>query len=121
MAKINLQNINNHTAYTIKELAEKEKLDRDPKTFSRWIDAGLKIVPGCKHPILILGSDLREFDNKRRRKNKFSRKCKENELPCFSCEEPRKPKRGTIITKEGYKTALCSVCNSRMSRTLKPP
>jgi len=59
MTKINRQKISKHMSYTIKELSE--ILSVDAKTVGRWIDRGLRIVPGGKNPIFILGSDLKEF------------------------------------------------------------
>lgn len=103
-------------SYTIKELSE--RLPANEKTLLRWIDDGLKIVIGCKKPILILGSELQDFLRKKDAKRKVS--LKRSEFYCFRCKVARPAKRGTIKTLSDRKTALCRVCNGKMSRIIKP-
>ncbi len=103
-------------SYTIKELIE--LLSIDSKTVGRWIDRGLKIVPGGKNPIFIAGSDLKEFIRKKDSKRKV--KLERNEFYCFTCKAPRRAKRGSLRKLKNNKTGLCHVCNGKISRTFEP-
>jgi hypothetical protein len=104
--------------YAIKELPK--LLSVDKKTVRRWIaEKGLKTVPGSKHPILILGSDLKEFLRNKDSKKKIG-KLKRNEFPCLHCNAARRAKRGSIKELGNRKIGLCSVCNRKMSRIFKP-
>jgi hypothetical protein len=116
MTKINRQKVFKHMPYTIKELPE--LLSVDKKTIRRWIEKGLKTVPGSKHPIFIMGSDLKEFLRDKDSKKKF--KLKRNEFPCFHCKAARRAKRGSIKELKNKKIGLCSVCNRKMCRIFKP-
>lgn len=114
--KINPQKINMHRSYQVKELAGFLSIDK--KTCFRWIDDGLKIVEGSKKPILIMGQDLKEFLSKRKQKRKF--KLKRCEFFCLSCKKPTNAKKGSTKIKNGKKLAVCRVCSSKISRTIKP-
>jgi hypothetical protein len=116
MTRVNPQKISNNITYTIKELMVHLCLNQ--KTFLRWIDNGLKVVPGGKNPILILGADLKEFLRHKNLKNKRG-KLKENEFNCLTCKHARRAKRGSITQKRNVKKAVCSVCNGKMCRTFK--
>jgi hypothetical protein len=82
------------------------------------MDNGLKVVPGCKKPILISGSDLKEFNKNKNSKKKA--KMKRNEFYCMTCKAPRRAKRGSIKMLSDRKIGLCSVCNGEVSRIFKP-
>lgn len=116
MAKINLQKINKHRSYTVKEIME--LLGVVERTCRRWIDGGLPIIPGGKHPILISGNDLKEFLKNRKLKRKIP--LNRNQLLCMHCKAARYAKRGSIKISGDKKIALCRVCNGKMSRTIKP-
>lgn len=103
-------------SYTLKELSE--LLSIDTKTVGRWIDRGLKIVPGGKNPILILGSDLKEFLRNKDSKKKV--KLKRNEFYCFHCKAARRAKHGSITRLKDKKIGLCHVCSGKMCRIFKP-
>lgn len=103
-------------SYTIKEWSD--LLDVTKKTVGRWIDIGLKIIPGCKNPILISGSDLKEFLRNKDSKKRF--KLKRNEFSCLHCKAARKAKRGSVKELNNRKTGICSVCGRKMSRIFKP-
>ena len=103
-------------SYTIKELSD--ELGINKKTCLRWIASGLKIVGGSKKPILIMGSDLKDFLRNKGRKKKV--KLNRSEFYCFSCRVPRRAKRGSIKKLKGTKTGLCHVCNGRMCRIFEP-
>jgi hypothetical protein len=117
MTKINYQGVSKHMPYKIKELPE--ILHVDKKTIRRWItEKGLKTVPGSKHPILIRGSDLKQFlRDKDSKKKKI--KLERHEFNCLHCKAARRAKRGSIKELNNRKTGLCSVCNGKMSRTFK--
>lgn len=100
-------------SYTIKEISDCLKINQ--KTPLRWIEKGLPIVPGGKKPIIILGSDIKNFLRKKDSKKKI--KLKRNEFYCFTCKAARNAKRGSIKKLKNRKTAVCSVCNGKMSRT----
>lgn len=116
MKKISPKKLNSYIAYSIKELME--LLGIDHKTVTRWIEDGLKIVEGSKKPILIMGQDVKDFLNQRQQKKKF--KLKRSEFLCFHCRQPTNAKKGSIRIKNGKKLAVCRVCSSKISRTIKP-
>ncbi len=105
-----------HMSYTIKELLP--LLHVGEKSFQRWIDRGLKVVPGSKRPILILGSDLKEFLRNKDAKKKV--KLKRNEFYCLTCKAPRRAKRGSVKILSDRKTGDCCVCSGKMSKIIKP-
>ncbi len=100
-------------SYTIKELAD--CLNVSEKTCLRWVEKGLPIVPGSKKPMLLLGSDIKDFLRKKDSKKKV--KLKRNEFYCLTCKAARNAKRGSIKKLKNRKTALCRVCNGKMSKT----
>ncbi len=114
--KINPKKIFGHRSYTIKELSG--FLNIDKKTCLRWISDGLKIIPGCKNPILINGNDIKEFLTNRKLKKKI--KLTRYQFLCMTCKGARNAKRGSIRVVGNKKSALCRVCNGNMSRLIKP-
>ena len=101
-------------SYTIKELSS--ELNVTEKTCHRWIANGLKTVEGSKKPILIMGTDIKEFlRNKNSKKKVFLGR---NEFYCFTCRSPRSAKRGSNCKLKNKKTGICTVCNGKMSRTI---
>ena len=115
MTRINRQKISGSMSYTIKEMSD--CLNVSQKTCSRWITNGLSTVPGSKKPILILGSEIKDFLRKKDSKKKI--KLKRNEFYCFKCKAARNAKRGSIKKLRKQKTAVCRVCNGKMSRTIQ--
>jgi len=116
MTKINPKGIKKHMSYNIKQLSD--ILCVNEKTCLRWIDAGLQVVEEGKKPILITGSDLKVF-----LKNKDSKKkvhLKRNEFYCLRCKVPRHAKRESVETLSDRKVGICSVCNGKMTRIIKP-
>lgn len=116
MTRFNPQKISKHMSYTPEGLAN--TLEIDKKTCLRWIDEGLPIVPGSKKPILILGSDIKNFIRARNSKKKV--KLQRHEFYCLRCKAPRRAKRGTIERAGDTKRGLCSVCNGKVVRKIKP-
>lgn len=88
------------------------------KTCGRWIEQGLPTVPGSHKPILILGDDAKIFI--RNRNIKVVIKLKRHEFNCFKCKCPRRAKKGSIGVSGNIKRGLCSVCNSKMCKTIHP-
>ena len=80
MTKINRQKISKHMSYTIKELTN--ELGISEKQCLRWIASGLKIIAGSKKPILIIGSDAKEFLRNKDSKKKV--RMKRSEFYCFT-------------------------------------
>lgn len=116
MTRFNPQKIYAHLSYTIKELSE--LLAINEKTCLRWIDEGLRIVPDSKKPILITGSDAKEFIRKRNTKKKV--KLNRSEFYCLKCRGPTRAKRGSIVIVGNMKKAICSVCNGKIRKMFKP-
>lgn len=112
--KTNTRKICSHRSYTIDELSK--ILGKCEKTFSRWIEEGLKTIPGCKKPILISGREVKEFMKNRRLKRKIP--LNRNQFLCMTCKAARYAKRGSIKVVGDKKTALCRVCNGKMSRII---
>lgn len=98
----------------IKELSD--VLGVNERTCFRWIDEGLKIIPGCKKPILIKGKDIKEFLNNRKMKKKIT--LNRNQFLCLTCKKASYAKRGSIRVIRNKKTALCRVCNGKMGRII---
>jgi hypothetical protein len=116
MRKINPKGVYRHRSYTIEELSA--LLSKNKKTLLRWIDSGLKTIPESKKPILIMGSDLKEF-----LRNKYSKKkakLKRNQFYCLACKKAVYAKRGSIEIFNNQKRALCRVCNGKICRIIKP-
>ncbi len=101
-------------SYTIKELSG--LLSVNEKTCLRWIESGLKTIPESKKPILILGSDLKEFLRVKNSKMKVT--LNRSQFYCLSCKAATYAKRGSIVKTNNKKVALCRVCNGRMSRII---
>jgi len=108
-----------HRSYTVEEAALLYEVHK--RTVRNWIIKGLPICDD-KRPLLILGTDLREFLKQQRQTNK--RKCKPSELYCLKCREPRIPDQNTIefieeTNTKGRVVAACSVCSSWMNKYFK--
>lgn len=83
-----------------------------------WIKAGLPTVRETR-PILILGSELRGWLEKRRKAAK--RPCPPGTIYCFKCREPRPPALGMVEyvpmnAKSGNLKAMCADCETFMHR-----
>ena len=100
--------------YTIKEISE--LLNKSEKTCHRWIEKGLKIIPGGKKVILIKGDELKEFLRNKQRKKKI--KLERSQFYCLTCKQAVYAKRGTLKTLSKRKTAHCRVCNGKINRLI---
>lgn len=108
-----------HRSYTVEEVALLYEVHK--RTVRNWIIKGLAVCDD-KRPILILGSDLKQFLQQQRKVNK--RKCKPSELYCLKCREPSSPDQNTLefieeTNTKGRVIAACSVCNSMMNKYFK--
>jgi len=108
-----------HRSYTVEEVALLYEVHK--RTVRNWLIKGLAACDD-KRPLLILGSDLKQFLQQQRKVNK--RKCKPSELYCLKCREPRIPNQNTIefieeTNTKGRVIAACSVCNSLMNKYFK--
>jgi hypothetical protein len=86
MAKCNPMLAKINKIYTIQDIAETFK--RHPRTVINWIKDGLEVC-SKKRPMMILGSDLREYLNAKMKKNR--KPCGPGELYCVACKIPRVP------------------------------
>ena len=112
--KTNSRTICSHISYTIEELSKIS--GRCEKTCFRWIEQGLRTIPGGKYPILISGRDIKEF--MRNRKLKRGIPLNRSQFLCLTCKAARFAKRGSIRVVDGKKNALCRVCNGKMSKII---
>ncbi|MFQ3194719.1 MAG: hypothetical protein ACI9N3_001547 [Colwellia sp.] len=108
-----------HRSYTVEEAALLYEVHK--RTVRNWIIKGLPICDD-KRPLLILGTDLKQFLKQQRQENK--RTCKPSELYCLKCREPRLPDQNTLefieeTNTKGRVIAACSVCNSWMNKYFK--
>ena len=119
MTRIDCRGVHKDQSYTPEELM---LLLRPPvkaaKTVYRWIEMGLKVVPGSKKPFLIRGSDLKKFHKNRGSEKKV--KLGRYQFYCVTCKEARRAKRGSIERFDNRKTGICSVCGGKMSKTIAP-
>jgi len=116
MKKISPKGIFSHRSYKIEELSV--ILSKNGKTLLRWIDSGLKTIPESKKPILIMGSDLKEFLRAKYSKKKV--KLNRNQFYCLSCKKAVYGKRGSIENLSNRKIAVCVVCRGKIVRITKP-
>ena len=112
----NYRRVKIHRSYSVEEVAR--LLDVHKNTVRAWVKAGLPICDR-QRPMLILGSELAESLQARRKKNK--RPCKLGEFYCVRCRLPRVPAGGIVDCKpEGEANrrleAICPVCDSIMNR-----
>lgn len=103
-------------SYSVQEVAELYELHKG--SVLNWIREGLQTIDRHK-PYLVRGSDLFDFLNKRQQKRKVI--CKPNELFCFKCRLPQKPKLESIkiIKRNVHRLKIeghCNLCNTKMFR-----
>jgi hypothetical protein len=87
-------------------------------TVRAWVKKGLPICDDRK-PMLILGSDLREFIKLKKTKNK--QKCQPWEFYCVRCRKPQFPADGMVdyeaqTATKGRLIALCPCCEGMMNK-----
>jgi hypothetical protein len=87
MARCNPRLAKINKIYTIQDIAK--TLSRHPKTVMSWINDGLPVC-SKKRPMMILGSDLRQYLTVKNSRNK--KPCGPAELYCVACKKPTIPK-----------------------------
>lgn len=116
--KFNLNHIKKNYSYSILEICE--SFGKHKNTIYNWIDDGLKTL-GNQKPILIHGSDLKEYLHKKYHTKKSIRQS-ENEIFCCKCQKYQKP-FGNLIdvflyTKNrGNLQGICEVCDTKIYQT----
>ena len=105
-----------HYSYSVSEVAETFQVH--PHTVRNWIKAGLPTVDEHR-PVLIQGSELREYLTKRNQSNK--RPCAIDEIYCLKCRRPQKPAERMADympsdASKGCLTAICPVCECVINR-----
>jgi len=105
-----------HRSYTVEEAACLYNVHKN--TVRMWIKKGLSRCDD-RRPLLILGSDLREFHQKRRIMNK--RPCPPGTIYCFRCREPKSPVGNMVdyipITQtKGNLMGICPCCDGMIYR-----
>ena len=105
-----------HRNYTVEEAASVFGVHKN--SVRAWIKAGLPVCD-AKRPMLILGTDLRDYLKGKRSERK--RRCGPDELYCLRCREPRCPAEGMVdyipmTAATGRLNALCPVCLAVMNR-----
>lgn len=105
-----------HRSYTVEEAARLFGVHK--QTVRNWINAGLPVL-ASKRPILIHGSDLRDFHEQRRKKRQH--KCRPGELFCLKCRAPKRP-AGDMLDYlpmslvSGNFRGICPTCNGLIHR-----
>ena len=105
-----------HRSYTVEEVSCLFSVHKN--TVREWVKKGLRICDN-QRPMLILGSDLREFIQAKNTKRK--QKCRLYEMYCLRCRAPRKPADNMIeyepisnIT--GRLIGICSCCEGIINK-----
>ena len=114
--RVNPRLIKLHRSYSPDEAAR--VLGVHKHTVRNWIKAGLPTLDKSR-PVLILGSELRAWLEKRQKAAK--RPCKPGTMYCFKCREPKAPALGMVEyrpmnDKSGMLIALCVDCETVMHR-----
>ena len=105
-----------HRNYTVGEAATVCGVHKN--TIRAWLRTGLPTIDNTR-PILILGSDLREYLERKRSKNK--RPLKPGEIYCVKCRDSRRPAEDYAVIdvtndRIGNLSGICPVCDKVMNR-----
>jgi hypothetical protein len=105
-----------HRNYTVEEVANLFSVHKN--TVRSWIKDGLA-TNDDKRPMLILGSDLKQFLQSKRKSNK--RKCLPFEIYCLRCRIPQIPavnmvEYEPINGRMGCLIGLCPTCNGIINK-----
>jgi hypothetical protein len=116
MSNYNPNLVKIHRSYTIEEAAGIFGIHKN--TVSQWLKNGLPFMSQQK-PYLILGDELKQFLQTRRKLKK--QKCNEDEMYCVRCKKPSKPAENFVeyvpqSIKSGRLTGFCSRCECLMNK-----
>jgi hypothetical protein len=105
-----------HRNYTVEEVANLFSVHKN--TVRLWVKDGLAINDD-KRPLLILGSDLKDYLQSKRKLKK--RKCLPFEIYCVRCRLPQLPAENMvdyepINSSMGRLIALCPSCNGIINK-----
>jgi Helix-turn-helix domain len=114
--RINPRLIKLHRSYTVEEAARTFGVHKN--SVRSWIKSGLPTIDTAR-PVLVLGSELRGWLEKRRKEAK--RPCQPGTLYCFKCRTPKPPALGMIEYRPmnastGNLSAICADCDTMMHR-----
>ena len=116
MARYNYRLAKINRSYTITELADLFVVHK--QTVSNWIKAGLHVC--ClSRPILVRGSDVREFLQKKQSRNKKT--CLPGQIYCVACKLAQYPKeRYALLNRQtdlvGDLIGECPSCGTTVHR-----
>lgn len=113
--RIDYRRIKSLRSYEIGELAM--LLSCHKNTVRHWIEAGLPTLFDGRRPILIQGSDARDYLEQKRAKRRH--KCRPDEMYCFGCRQPRRPALNMVDFKPtsptgGLLSGICEKCSTLM-------
>ena len=116
MALPNPYHVKIHRNYTIEDIANLFQLHKN--TVRTWVKQGLPVIDS-QRPMLILGGDLMEYLQSKRKSKKTT--CKLNELYCVSCKAPKEPALNMaelkpINEQTGRLIGICPTCDSVMNK-----
>lgn len=105
-----------HRSYTVEEIAQLFNVHKN--TVRTWVKAGLPVCDNQK-PMLILGSDLREFI--KAKNNNRKRTCQPYEMYCLRCQSPQKPAENMVDYEPhndvtGRMIGICSGCEGVINK-----
>lgn len=114
-----LNRIKTGISYDVAEIAKLLAVHRN--TVRQWLKEGLETIDD-RRPLLIHGAALEAFLAERQQARKHV--CGLGEFFCFRCRVPRPPYGGMADVAEhtakiARLTALCSVCETKMYRTIR--
>ncbi len=114
--RYNFQLAKIHYSYTMTEAAELFGIHKN--TIRAWMKNGLPFNDDSR-PFLICGYELREYLKQKYQNAK--RPCKENEMYCLKCRQPRRPAGGMVdyiptTESKGRLVGLCIGCGGVMNR-----
>lgn len=109
--------VKSHRNYTVDDVAN--LLDVAKGTVRRWIKNGLPCIDD-QRPLLILGNDLRDYLDSRKRARQ---ECQLHECYCLKCKKPRSPALDmadfiVLTPTNGNLRALCPECSKLMYKRL---
>lgn len=114
--RINYRLVKQYRNYTVDEIARLLCVHKN--TVRDWIAKGLPVI-GKSKPLLVLGSDLKDWHAAKRKSAK--RPCGPGQFFCFKCKQPKRPALGMVdyipkTDRNGCLKALCETCECPINR-----